>query len=163
MLAATGYTVQMVNPFDLRDALDASTDLRMDLGDTMEDDFPVLLIERHHSQSQWFQDNLMALGIQEPITVIIMPDGSWQIDDGHNRLAHGLLNNVEVPVVFDDSGAGEDSVMRYEVTRQGVEAYHYTTDDGVEEDHPTVKIDYMNLLPFPRAHHENKIALRARA
>lgn len=161
-LALRGLTIMMVNPFDLRDALDASTDLRHDLGDTMEEDFPILLIDKEADQTAYFKHSLTVQGIQEPITIIIMPDGSWQMDDGHNRLKFGLLNNVDVPVVFDDTGAGEDSTLRYEVERMD-SVKHY--DEGPDGWRHTVKIDtnmLHNLIPFPRTGEFPKIAAKAR-
>lgn len=143
--------IMLVNPYDLRDALDASTDLRHDDGDTMEDDFPVLMVEKHRSATRWFHDDLALLGVQEPVTIIIMRDGSWQLDDGHHRLMWCLLNNIDVPVVFDDTGAGEDSTVRYEVQRIDVEAFHYT--EGIVHAR-TVRI--APVLPTPRARNRRK-------
>lgn len=122
------YCIQMVNAFDLRDSLDCSTDLREDLGDTMEETFPVLMEKKVESCSDWFFTNLATLGIQEPLVIIIRSDGRWQMDEGHHRLAWALLNNKDVPVVFDDSGADDESHMGFLVSRASVDAYHHTTD-----------------------------------
>lgn len=125
------FCIQMVNPFDLRDSLDRSTDLRHDLGDTMEKDFTVLLEHKWERCSDWFTTNLATLGIQEPLVVIIYSDGSWSMDEGHHRLAWALLHNVDVPVIFDDSGADDESHMGFLVSRANVDAYHHTIADDL--------------------------------
>jgi hypothetical protein len=125
------FCIQMVNPYDLRDSLDASTDLRPDLGDTMEETFPVLLKKKYENCSDWFTTNLATLGIQEPLVVIIYSDGAWQMDEGHHRLAWALLHNVDVPVIFDDSGADDESHMGFLVSRASVDAYHHTIADDL--------------------------------
>jgi hypothetical protein len=131
--------IQMVNPYDLKASLDLSTDLRHDMGQTMEEDFTVLLETKHGNCTEWFLANLTEVGIKEPIIVIIRGDnGLWQMDNGHHRLQWALLNNVDVPVVFDDTGMDDDSHMEYYVTRPGVTANHETTaetmvDELVEE------------------------------
>jgi hypothetical protein len=114
----------MVDAFDLRDALDRSTDLYHDEGDTMHTDFPVLLEKKIGNCSDWFLTNLEMLGIQEPLVIIIYSDGSWCMDEGHHRLAWALLNGKEVPVIFDDSGADDESNAGYMVSREDVSAYH---------------------------------------
>lgn len=163
-LASRGFTMMMVNPFELRDALDASTDLRHDLGETMEEDFPVLLIEREAAQTPYFKHCLHSDGIRWPVVVIIMPDGSWQVDDGHNRLRFGLLNNVDVPVIFDDSGDGEDSILREEVKYlmdMAGEPVH--SDEGPAGWDETIKINPIlvrNLVPFPRSGELPKINVK---
>lgn len=121
----------MVNAFDLRDSLDCSTDLRHDLGDTMAETFPVLLEKKYDSCSDWFATNLALLGIQEPLVIIVRADGRWQMDEGHHRLAWALLNNKTVPVIFDDSGADDESHMGFLVSRANVDAYHTTTADDL--------------------------------
>lgn len=122
------YCIQMVRPWLLLYSLDASTDLRHDLGDTMQADFMDLLARKYENCTEWYFTNLMDLGIQEPIVVIVRTDGTWQMDEGHHRLAWSLWNNVEeIPVIFDDSGADDDSNMGYLVSRDNVEAYHHTS------------------------------------
>jgi hypothetical protein len=120
------YCIQIVNPFDLRNALDCSTDLRHDLGDTMDEHFIPLLAYKYQSCSDWFTTNLACLGIQEPLCVIIRTDGRWQLDNGHHRLAWALLHNVEVPVIFDDSGLDDDSDLSDRVSRTDIQTYHDT-------------------------------------
>lgn len=127
------FCIQMVDAYALRDALDTSTDLRHDLGDTMNEDFPVLLEKKWGNCSDWFTTNLATLGIQEPLVIIIYRDGLWCMDEGHHRLAWALLNNKEVPVIFDDSGADDESHMGYLVSRVNVSAYHDTVDDLIED------------------------------
>lgn len=121
------YCIQTVNAYDLRDALDCSTDLRHDEGDTMGEHFPVLMEKKAGGCSDWFFSNLASLGIQEPLVIIVRSDGRWQMDEGHHRLAWALLNNKDVPVIFDDSGADDDSHVGYMVSRGNVDAYHNTT------------------------------------
>jgi hypothetical protein len=130
-LATTSHLcIQMVEPGLLIDCLDGSTDLRADLGDTMHDDFMTLLDRKFNRCSEWFNTNLATLGIQEPLVVIIYPNGEWVIDDGHHRLAWALLNEIsEIPVVFDDTGAGDESYMASVVARVDVTAYHNTTNE----------------------------------
>lgn len=135
---AIDFTIQMVNPYDLKNACDLSTDLHQDGYEhlTMDSDFVVLLQRKYENCTDWFLTNLEALGVQEPLVVIILPDGRWQFDDGHHRLSWALLNNVDVPVVFDDSMVEGDNVvdnaMCYHVARPNVEARSYTTADAVE-------------------------------
>lgn len=156
----------MMNPFELRDALDASTDLRHDLGDTMHEDFPILLIEKEKEQTPYFKHCVGRDGIRWPVVVVVMPDGSWQMDDGHNRLKFGLLNNVDVPVAFDHSGVAdiEDSTLRYEIMEvMGMSEDPDHLDEGPAGWQHTIKIDYNvmgNLIPFPRTGELPKITLK---
>lgn len=127
------YCIQMVRPWLLLASLDASTDLRHDLGDTMQEDFMELLARKYENCSEWYFTNLMNLGIQEPLVIIVRSTGEWQMDEGHHRLAWSLWNNIEeIPVIFDDSGADEDSHMGYLVSRENVEAYHHTVLEDVQ-------------------------------
>jgi hypothetical protein len=160
-LAQRGYIIQIMNAFELRDALDASTDLRHDLGDTMDEDFPVLMIEKEISQSPYFHHCLDRDGIRWPVVVIII-DGKWQLDDGHNRLQFGLLNNLPVPVVIDD-WAGEESVARDEIMQIMSESGDSLHDgEGPVGWDDTVIIDkriIANLVPFPRTGEQAKISM----
>lgn len=127
------YCIQMVRPWHLYAALDASTDLRHDLGDTMQEHFMELLRRKYENCSEWYVTNLADLGIQEPLVVIIRSDGLWQMDEGHHRLAWSLFHNIEeIPVIFDDTGADDDSMAGYMVARANVEAYHYTWQGDVD-------------------------------
>lgn len=121
----THYCIQMVRPWLLLAALDCSSDLRHDLGDTMQDHFIELLRRKYEDCSEWWFTNLATLGIQEPLVVIIRSDGMWQMDEGHHRLAWALWHNIEeIPIILDDTGADEDSHMGYVVSRANVDAYH---------------------------------------
>lgn len=132
---ADHYCIQIVNPYELKRACDLSTDLHQAGYEhlSMDSDFVVLLQKKYENCTEWFLTDLETLGCQEPLVVIILPDGRWQFDDGHHRLAWALLNNVNVPVVFDDSMIEGDDVLDnttcYEVRRHGVVAEHDTTDE----------------------------------
>lgn len=119
------YCIQMVRPWLLLAALDCSSDLRHDLGDTMQEHFIELLRRKYEDCSDWWFTNLATLGIQEPLVIIIRSDGLWQMDEGHHRLAWALWHNIEdIPIIFDDSGADDDSHMGYVVSRANVDAMH---------------------------------------
>jgi hypothetical protein len=107
MLVAAGHAIQYINAFDLKNALQASTDLRHDLGDTMDEHFPVLLDRKMEDCTDWFVTTWHTKGIQEPLIVIIEPDGTWTMNEGHHRLAWALLHDLDVPVYFDEV-CGED-------------------------------------------------------
>lgn len=122
--------IQMVNPYDLKVACDYSTDYGPEK-DAHEPGYVSLLQKKYGNCSDWFLHNLETLGIQEPLVVIVWkgPDGviRWQFDDGHHRLAWALLNNVDVPVVFDELQADEDvedSDMFFRVGRPDVDEPH---------------------------------------
>lgn len=168
---AIDFTIQMVNPYDLKNACDLSTDLHQDGYEhlSMDTDFVVLLQRKYENCTDWFLMNLEALGVQEPLVVIILPDGRWQFDDGHHRLAWALLNNLDVPVVFDDSMVEGDDVldnaMGYHVARPDVEARSYTTADADEliietETYLTNVADAVTdefmVIPRPRGSHREK-------
>lgn len=171
---ASDYVIQMVNPYDLRQACELSTDYGED-NTTSESGYTVLLQKKYENCTDWFLTNLAAIGVQEPLVVIIRPDGLWQFDDGHHRLAWALLNNVDVPVVFDDSmvegDAIEDNLTCYYVTRHDVTARHDTTEadlaDEAEElieqtenyltnlaEAPTDV--FLAVIPRPRGSHREK-------
>lgn len=128
---ASDYVIQMVNPYELRAACELSTDYG-EGHHTSEPGYTVLLQRKYENCTDWFLTNLEAIGVQEPLVVIVLPDGRWQFDDGHHRLAWALLNNVDVPVVFDDSMVEGDDILDnttcFEVTRHGVTARHNTTE-----------------------------------
>lgn len=133
MLAET-INVQMVNPYILWDSLDCSTDLEGP--NDFDIEFASLLSRKFFACSPWFRENLRQIGIQEPIVIIIRSDGEWQMDEGHHRLADALFGYYDVPVVFDDSGSDDESLMCFQVSREDVEAYHDTTE--------------ADLIPLPR-------------
>lgn len=125
--------IQMVKPIDLYYSLDCSTDLPDTFHETlgnwyMDRQFPELMDTKYENCSEWYLTNLTTLGVQEPIVVIIRRDnGRWQMDEGHHRLSWALRNHIpEIPVVFDDSGADDNSHMGFIVARANVEAYHST-------------------------------------
>jgi hypothetical protein len=126
------FCIQMVNPLDLFFAVDCSTDLDESLGYTMDQHFTTLLDWKYENCSEWFQTNLATLGIQEPVVVIIRSDGRWQMDEGHHRLSWALRHGIcAIPVIFDDSGADDDSHMGYIVARTSTDAYHDTVDEDL--------------------------------
>lgn len=166
---ASQYTIQMVNPYDLRAACQESTDYG-EGNDTADPEYTVLLQRKYENCTAWFLANLESIGVQEPLVVIIRPDGVWQFDDGHHRLAYALLNNVDVPVVFDEMREGEDvldNVTCYKVARHGVTARHDTTEDEAElveetesyltaiAEAPTDEFD-LPVIPAPRGAHREK-------
>lgn len=114
----------MLNPVDLYYSLDWSSDLP-DNGD-MDRDFADLLDRKYENCTEWYKTNLANLGIQEPIVIIVRADnGWWQMDEGHHRLSWSLRHRVPlIPVIFDDSGADDDSHMGFLVARANVDAYH---------------------------------------
>lgn len=117
---AKDFVIQMVNPYDLRAACELSTDYGEEHS-TDESGYTVLLQTKYENCTEWFLRNLESIGVQEPLVVIIRADGLWQFDDGHHRLAWALLNNVDVPVVFDQMYEGEeaiDSNMCFDVTHK---------------------------------------------
>lgn len=122
------FCIQMVDPWDLFYAVDCSTDLREDLGYTMDEHFGDLLDRKYENCTEWYLTNLATLGVQEPLVIIIRADdGRWQFDEGHHRLSWALRNHIPlVPVIFDDSGADDESHVGYMVSRVNVEAYHTT-------------------------------------
>lgn len=123
------YCIQMIPARDVARAVDRSTDLRHDLGDTMEEHFGPLLDDKLATSSEFFLKNLAELGIQEPIVVIVRSDtGEWQMDEGHHRLRWGLINNTPLPVIFDDSGADDESQLGYLVARKNALCDHTTTE-----------------------------------
>lgn len=123
------YCIQMVPARSLARALDRSTDLRHDLGDTMEEHFGPLLEDKWIHCTDFFLKNLDECGIQEPVVVIIRSDtGEWQMDEGHHRLRWGLINNTPLPVIFDDSGLDDESQMGYLVARKNANIDHTTTE-----------------------------------
>lgn len=105
--------IQYVNARALRDALDFSIDLHA--GDDMRRDFPVLLDKKLKNCTDWFLDSLTNEGIIVPLVVIVRPTREWVMDDGHHRLAFACCLDLEVPVLFDDSGDDMESTKRYEV------------------------------------------------
>lgn len=131
---ASDFTIQMVNPYDLKEAMDLSTD-HPD-GTPHDPRFVTLLQRKYGNCTDWFLDNLESEGIKEPLVMIIRNDGLWQFDDGHHRLAWALLNNVEVPVVFAEMLPGmdiEDEHTGYYVSRHDVNERHDTTAEAAEE------------------------------
>lgn len=122
------FCIQMVDPWDLFHAVDCSTDLREDLGYTMDEHFGELLDQKYENCTEWYLTNLATLGVQEPLVVIVRSDdGKWQFDEGHHRLSWALRNRIPlVPVIFDDSGADDESHAGFMVSRANVEAYHTT-------------------------------------
>lgn len=126
----SAFCIQMVPARALAAALDCSTDLRHDLGDTMEEHFEELLDRKFAGCTDYFLNNLEELGIQEPIVVMIRSDnGRWQMDEGHHRLRWGLIDNREVPVIFCDCGMDDDCQMGYLVTRRNTNVTHSTTEE----------------------------------
>lgn len=123
---ASSFIVQMVNAYDLRDAMDLSTD-HPD-GTPHDPRFITLLQKKYGNCSPWFLENLRAEGIKEPLVILILPDGRWQFDNGHHRLSYALLNNLDVPVVFDDSMVEGDDIELNDtflrVGRQDVDEHH---------------------------------------
>jgi hypothetical protein len=117
------YCIQMVNPLDLFYAVDCSTDLP---DSVMDEHFGQLLTDKYENCTEWYKTNLATLGIQEPIVIIIREDdGRWQMDEGHHRLSWSMHHGIpEIPVIFDDSGADDESNMGFLVARANVEAYH---------------------------------------
>lgn len=126
----TEYCIQMIPARALARAVDCSTDLRHDLGDTMEEHFGPLLDDKFIHCSEFFLKNLDELGIQEPVVVIVRSDtGEWQMDEGHHRLRWGLINNTPLPVIFDDSGDDDESQLGYLVARKNANIDHMTTEE----------------------------------
>jgi hypothetical protein len=163
-LVAAGHAIQYVNAFELKNALQASTDLRHDLGDTMDEHFPILLDRKMEDCTDWFVNNLATRGIQEPLIVIIEPCGSWTMNEGHHRLAWALLHDLDVPVFFDESGC-DDSNASYMLSRYGIVATHSSTTEEfitgageqlAEETDEFLSMrvsldgDEVNLIPTPR-------------
>jgi hypothetical protein len=133
---------QVVDPMELFNSLDWSTDLRSDYGDTMAD-FLELLLRKFENCTDWFLTDLALCGIQEPVVVIIRSDGRWQMDEGHHRLAWAMHNHYPVPVVFDDTGADDDSEVGYLRARVNVEAYHFT-----QQGEHLIEVDLEVILPL---------------
>lgn len=121
------FCIQMIPARELVKSLDASADLNS--GQTMEEHFIPLLDRKEKNCSEWFRTNLVTLGIQEPLVIIVYPGNLWLLDNGHHRLAWGVLMDADVPVIFDDSGACDDSNLAYLVARKEIEVYHNTIDD----------------------------------
>lgn len=122
------YCIQMVNPMDLFHAVDCSTDLPEHM--SMDEYFGELLATKYENCTEWYLTNLATLGVQEPVVVIIRSDGRWQMDEGHHRLAWAIYHEIPfIPVIFDDSGADDDSVMGFLVARADAEVYHCSTGD----------------------------------
>lgn len=126
LASLTHYCIQMVDPWDLFYALDCSTDLPSHK--SMDEHFGALLDRKYQNCTEWYLTNLATLGVQEPLVVIIRSDnGDWQMDEGHHRLSWALRSEIPfVPVIFDDSGADDESNMGYLVGRTNVDAYHDT-------------------------------------
>jgi hypothetical protein len=130
------FCIQMLSPVDLYYSLDWSTDLEdwakryrpVGHRPNMDTDFADLLDHKYQNCSEWYKTNLANLGVQEPIVIIVRGDnGWWQMDEGHHRLSWSLRHRVPlVPVIFDDSGADDDSHMGFLVARANVDAYHNT-------------------------------------
>lgn len=137
MLAET-FSIQMVNPILLWDSLDCSTDLAED--QEFISGFERLLMNKYESCTDWFRDNLLTLGQQEPVVVIIRTDGRWQFDEGHHRLADAMAEHRDLAVIFDDTNADDDSVMCYQVARPDMEAYHDQIADFIPA--PRITADY---------------------
>lgn len=162
---ATDYVIQMVNPYDLRAACELSTDYGED-HHTSESGYTVLLQKKYENCSDWFLTNLESIGVQEPLVVIIRRDGRWQFDDGHHRLAWALLNNVDVPVVFDELRPGEDlldNATGYHVARPGVNARHDTTKESLDEEAEELTNmaeaptdEFLVQIPYQRGLHRTK-------
>jgi hypothetical protein len=164
---ASDFVIQMVNPYDLRAACEISTDYGED-HHTDEDGYTVLLQRKYDNCTEWFLRDLESIGVQEPLVVIIRPDGRWQFDDGHHRLAWALLNNVDIPVVFDKMGADEDvldNVTCYQVARPDFNVRSNATEADVliseTESYLTNVADaqtdeFAVVIPSPRGQHRSK-------
>lgn len=144
----TEYCIQMIPARDLAAALDCSTDLRHDLGDTMEEHFGPLLDDKLAGCTDYFLTNLVELGIQEPIVIIVRSDsGEWQMDEGHHRLRWGLINNTELPVIFCECGLDDDCQMGYLVARKNANVTHSTTEEDAYAWAARVAAEAEELLP----------------
>jgi hypothetical protein len=130
------FRIQMIDPVDLFYAVDCSTDLWESVyGETeeircrvMDEQFGALLDRKYENCTEWYLTNLATLGVQEPVVVIVRwDDGRWQMDEGHHRLSWALRHSIPlIPVIFDDSGADDESHMGFMVARANVDAYHST-------------------------------------
>ena len=130
---ASDFMIMEVDPYDLKESFDLSTDYGEDK-DPHDSGFITLLQKKYGNCSDWFLENLASEGIIEPLVMIIRDDGLWQFDDGHHRLMWALLNNVPVPVVFAEMQPGqnhEEDDTFYRVARRDVEHRHYTTEADV--------------------------------
>lgn len=121
--------IQMMDPWDVFYAVDRSTDLPK--GKTMDEHFGELLDRKYENCTEWYRTNLATLGIQEPLVIIVRSDTrEWQMDEGHHRLSWALRHHdpgeIEIPFVFDDTGADDESHMGFLVSRANVAAYHNT-------------------------------------
>jgi hypothetical protein len=178
MLVAAGHAIQYINAFDLKNALQGSTDLRHDLGDTMDEHFPVLLDRKMEDCTDWFLDNLHTKGIQEPLIVIIEPDGTWTMNEGHHRLAWALLHDLDVPVYFDEVCGEDYSNASAAFSRYGIVATHNTTAEALlveageqlaEETDNFLAIrvslddEAVNLIPTPRVGGRHRVGGKHRA
>lgn len=98
-LSAAGYDIHFFDAEPLRAAIDSACDLPTGL--TMEH-FDDLMILKYQEIPQMMLDDLELMGIETPILIDIEPDSSWNLTDGHHRLAWALVHKELVPVIFVD-------------------------------------------------------------